>query len=92
MKFNNEIIPRKYDCLITRNNEFILYDYFINERTYCLLFYDNKQIDNFVIKENIKISRYATKDEISNILKIIYKNYIYDKEVYNALENKLKQM
>lgn len=92
MRFNNEIIPKKHDCLITRNNEFILYDYFINERTYCLLFYDNKQIDSFVIKENIKISRYATKDEISNILKIIHKNYMYDKEIYNALERKLKQM
>lgn len=92
MKFNNKITPKKYDCLITINNEFILYDYFINERTYCLLFYNNKKIGNFVIKENIKISRYATKDEVSNILGIIYKNYIYDKEIYNALENKLKQM
>lgn len=92
MKFNNEIIPRKYDCLITRNNEFILCDYFINERTYCLLFYDNKQIDNFVIKEYIKISRYATKDEIYNILKILRGSLICNKELYNVLENKLKQM
>lgn len=92
MKFNNKIIPKKYDCLITRNNEFILYDNFLGGRMYCILFYDNKKIDKFLIKKDIKISRYATKDEISNILKIIHKNYMYDKEICDVLENKLKQM